>query len=342
MRSILIVVSLSILVTSPAPGVEVSLRPKVHASGTLIRLGDVADLAAVGEDEARQLAAMPLIPSPRRGLLQYLAVADIRDMLAAKGVDMAGVKFVGANTVEISGRAEAQSASRPRISVSAPGGGSRETALLVKRIEDHLRETTGHDHWAVKLDVDAETVARLDQSNVRLNLTGGRAPWTGRQRFELTSHGSDTSTSVFANVQRLELAIIATQALEQGDLVRQIDIERTLIAGALPAKAVLSADQIVGKETTGAIRPGAVILSNQIRAPIIVRRGQRVSVRAKAAGVSVRTFATAQQDGSLGDLVKAQSLTGKDVYMAQVSGDGELEIMAAGAVAADLARSTRR
>ena len=84
-----------------------------------------------------------------------------------------------------------------------------------------------------------------------------------------------------------------------------------------------------------------MLLTSQVRAPLLVRRGERVSVRARAAGIVVRTYATAQQDGSLGDLVQVQALEGKERYAARVSGVRELEVFAAGASAGEVAAAAR-
>jgi flagella basal body P-ring formation protein FlgA len=76
---------------------------------------------------------------------------------------------------------------------------------------------------------------------------------------------------------------------------------------------------------------------NQVRSPLLVRKGERVTVRARAGSVVARTYGTVQQDGSLGELVQVQALEGRERYAARVSGFRELEVFAAGASANDLA-----
>jgi flagella basal body P-ring formation protein FlgA len=119
-------------------------------------------------------------------------------------------------------------------------------------------------------------------------------------------------------------------------------VELRLHTGALPKQAIFDLEALVDKEAVQGIRGESLVLSNQVRLPLLVRRGDRVSVRVKAHGVSVRTFAVAQQDGSLGDLISVQSAENKEKYTAVVSGLRELEIMAAGATAADLAAAPAR
>src|SRR5690606_2579142 len=124
---------------------------------------------------------------------------------------------------------------------------------------------------------------------------------------------------------------------ERGALVRRSDIELRPFTGALPRLAVISLDEVVGKEAVQGIRADSLILANQVRSPLLVRRGDRVSVRARAGGVTVRTYAVVQQDGALGDLVSVQTFEGKERYSARVSGMRELEVLAAGASAREVA-----
>ena len=66
-----------------------------------------------------------------------------------------------------------------------------------------------------------------------------------------------------------------------------------------------------------------------------------MSVRARAAGVVVRTYATARQDGSMGDLISVQSLETKGRFAARVSGLRELEVFAGGTSAVEVAAAVR-
>lgn len=125
--------------------------------------------------------------------------------------------------------------------------------------------------------------------------------------------------------------------IERGEIIRRSDVELRPHAGALPKQAVASLDAIVGKEAVQGIRADSLLQANQVRSPLVVRRGERVAVRARTGGISVRTYALAQQDGALGDLVTVQSLEGKEQYAARVSGLRELEIFAAGAEVREIA-----
>ena len=130
---------------------------------------------------------------------------------------------------------------------------------------------------------------------------------------------------------------MAVRPIDAGDFVRATDVALQPYSGSLSPQAIHVA-RIGDRQGSGqAMRPGGVLLINQLRSPRLVRRGERVSVRARAAGITVRTYATAQQDGSLGDLIPVQALEGKERFAARVSGLRELEVFAAGASAGETA-----
>ena len=118
----------------------------------MVRLGDVAEVRGATDVETQQLAAVPLMPAPAAGTRQFLHACEVRDLLAACGVDVGTVQIRGAASVAISSPA-VDAVSSPASSVAGkPAGraGSRRTA---KRRPDHaaaaivayLRQQTGHD-----------------------------------------------------------------------------------------------------------------------------------------------------------------------------------------------------
>jgi flagella basal body P-ring formation protein FlgA len=313
------------------------LREHATPQGPVVRLGDVADQMNAGPI-AEQLAATPLMPAPPEGTQQYLRNSELRDLLVARGVDVRSLRFTGSDAVLIGHTAPASTPnSDPAASTSSTDIGERINAAAV----GYLRQQTGHDLWKVTVDPDDNVIAAMQQAAGNVLISGGKAPWTGRQRLAVSAGPGSPAVMAYARIERLELAVFATREIDRGELVRRSDVELRPFAGALPNLAVASFESAVGKEAVQPIRAGSLVIGSQVRSPIIVRRGERVSVRARAAGVSVRTYAVAQQDGSLGELVMVQSLAGKEKYAARVSGLRELEILAASASASDLAAATQ-
>lgn len=337
-----LIILAALLAATPAFATEVVLRPRVEARGSVVLLGDIADIKSDNEALRSQLAATPLIPTPAAGTQQYLRLAEIRDLVASRGVDVRDVRFGG--TVVVSVLAEAvpaaetpkrQAPSRPVIRTE------QEIQLASERfsaaVKQYLQTQTGHDLWNVKVEADGKLAEYAEQVGDRIQLSGGEAPWIGRQRLTLLGEANQPLTLLYAKIDRLEMAVFAVQPIKGGDLIRRSDVELRPHLGALPSQSAMALEAVIGQEAVQGIRPDSIVQTNQLRTPVIVRRNERVSVRARAAGVSVRTYAMAQQDGGMGDLVMVQSLASKERYAARVIGVRELEIFTAGASAAELA-----
>jgi flagella basal body P-ring formation protein FlgA len=332
---------LALAAAGPASGAEVTLRRQAKLTGSVVRLGDVADLSAAEATVIDELAAVPLCPAPAPGRPQYLGAAQLRDLLAASGVDVSHLRMRGADAVAISvAPIESADSDGPQAPATRP---SREavSSHAAAAITQYLREQTGHDLWNVTVDADSDLVDAYWKQGANLTVSGGKAPWIGRQRFAVTGTGPSRQTPAYATVERLEMIAFATRTIAKGDFLRAADVALRPHTGSVPALAFRSLDAIIGKEAVQAIRPEAMLLASHVRAPLLVRRGELVQVRARATGVLITTYATAQQDGSLGDLVQVQSLEGKERFVARVSGPQELEIFAAGASASDIVSASR-
>ena len=85
---------------------------------------------------------------------------------------------------------------------------------------------------------------------------------------------------------------------------------------------------MIGKETTRAIAAGKPLTHDAVRPQLLVRRGEVVTVYARAAGIRIRTMARARDDGGEGELVAVETLTDRSTFFARVSGIREVEVYA--------------
>lgn len=321
--------------------VELALRNHAVPRGSIICLGDVAEIKpSPGEKiDVEQLAARQLMPAPAPGEVRYLLPGELLRLLSTSGLDVQTVQFTGAESVAIGavapGRVNNRTPQRVEPSVNAHASADAEVAAAIAQ---YLCEQTGHDKWDVRPTIDSRN-AHAALAGLPLKVAGGKAPWTGLQRFQI-DNGSGKPTLVAAQIQRIQLAVFAVRPIERGALVGVADVELRPHVGALPTQAIVSLEAIIGKEATAGIRPDVILQSNQVRSATLVRRGERVNVRVRTAGVTVRTFATAQQDGAAGDLIMVESLAGKERYTASVTPTGELEVFVARSTATDVAGRT--
>lgn len=86
---------------------ELVLREEVALSGTVVRLGDIAEISASESETLRQLSTTPLMPVPSPGSSHFLRRSHLRDLLASRGVDVLQLTFLGPSVVEISNHQKA-------------------------------------------------------------------------------------------------------------------------------------------------------------------------------------------------------------------------------------------
>jgi flagella basal body P-ring formation protein FlgA len=221
---------------------------------------------------------------------------------------------------------------------------------MMKRAERRLsdaivRYLQKHDPdrgpWTVDVTLN-ETQARLiAASGNEISVRGGTPPWVGPQRFEVTVSWSDGPErfAVDAQVTLPPAVVVATRSLPRGAVVRAADVQlQKDEAPDTPAAGFHSIEEVVGRETTRAIPAGKTLDASAVRQPLLVRRGEVVTVYARSAGIRVRSTARAREDGSLGDLVTVESLLDRAAYFAQVSGIREVEVYARPTQADETAR----
>ncbi len=337
---VVLLVALAMGVPS-ALAANVALRAKSNHQGTMVRLGDIADISTASTSELNDLSTTVLLPAPAPGTLQFLRRSQIRDLLAARGVDLGAISISGADVVEVG-------AAKPQAEVAAEG---KETALAPNRreiesslhasIKKYLSEQTGHDRWRIEAPLDTADYLRLANLGFELKAEGGRKPFSGRQYFQFTGEHPDQEMIVVATVTRIQPVVASLRKIEQGELIRATDLEIREHEGNLPSTAISTLAEAVGMEARRSISEGSILQKSQLSAPLLVERGETVTVFARTAGITVRTFAVARQNGAQGELVQAETLDRKDRFTARVSGRRQLEVLATGATTGDFASLPR-
>ncbi|MEX0613367.1 MAG: flagellar basal body P-ring formation chaperone FlgA, partial [Pirellulales bacterium] len=302
-----------------------------------MRLADVAEIVAT-EDERGRLAALPLMPAPAFGTQRFLQKRELADLLAAQGVDLQEVRFGGAAQVEITAQRDGwkrtESASAPAAAtnrhaaiLAGEAGGSAMKALDTPRAEelraelsrvivDYLK-TKGNEpaSWRISCDVAERHLRLMDAAISPPLCQGGSPPWTGRQRFVVgfnTPEGA-VQVPVYAEVTVASTpVVVAVQPIRRGDVITAAQLELRSVDYLPKATerraAVDSTEKLIGMEACQAIQAGQVVFSDQVQAPVLVKRGEVITISSHAGGIRVRTTARAREEGARGDLIQVESL----------------------------------
>jgi flagella basal body P-ring formation protein FlgA len=364
--SVVVLIAIGVAAAT-ARATDVKLRERVVPKSSVVRLGDVAEVTSTDRQEARQLAVMPLMPAPPPGMDRILRQREVADMLAANGVVIGSLRFVGAERVAVAGPSGARTAAinafanstneapiDRRAAILAAGQGpvtamphddAHMAALKTKLrqiIGDHVSTKSGkHTLDQIDCDVTEQQLAQFAAATTTPTCDGGSQPWSGRQRFVLSF---ETATGpvrlpVFADIAEAAVpTVFATRSVPRGSVITAVDVELRTIerSGKLAGPRALldSIEKIIGMEVRQPLQAGEVVWADQVQSPVLVKRGDLISVSSQGGGIRVRTDARALQEGANGDLIQVESLESKQRYDARVVGSREAAVFAPARVSA--------
>lgn len=321
-----------LLVVAPADAAEIVLKAEVRCERPLVRLADVAEIYATDTAEIERLAAVELFPAPAPGCKRTVRAREVHDLLGLRGLHVGQCRMSGASQVELAG-ASVVIAPAVQANGGVPAPQERQVVEAVKAaILKHLQQhTASKDAFEIVLNLSDVQVRELGAMIGKLSVAGGQKPWTGTQVFTVGAGATGEAGNVVVETQ-ITLPpgmVVARRSLPRGAVLQAADVALEHVrTNGKDVEAFSSLDEVVGHETTRAIPPGQPIDRSALRSPVLVRRGEIVSVVARSAGLKVRTTARAREDGSQGDLVAVESVLNRQAFFARVTGIQEVEILA--------------
>jgi flagella basal body P-ring formation protein FlgA len=170
----------------------------------------------------------------------------------------------------------------------------------------------------------------LEAATSALSCQGGTPPWTGRQRFvvSFTTADGPIEIPVYADVAFTAApVVVAVRPIERGAQITAEDIELSTVdavGGTRGQRAAFgSLNKVIGMEARQALKPGDIVLADQVQAPLLVKRGELITVTSQGSGIRVRTTARAAKDGAQGEVVQVESLETRDRFEVRVIGPRE-------------------
>lgn len=145
-----------------------------------------------------------------------------------------------------------------------------------------------------------------------------------RQRLDLSC--ADTpGWSVTALVQASVFlpAVHAARVIERGQTIaaEQLQLQEVNV-GRASRGFYNSLDEVVGQGAKRRVRAGQLIAPNLLTAPLLIRRGQQVTIIASQDGISASATGEAMANGREGEVIRVRNLGSQKVIEAQVMEEG--------------------
>jgi flagellar basal body P-ring formation protein FlgA len=361
-----LVIACSFGLIGPLPAEAALIRFKAAAEvrSSIVRLGDVAEVADADPQRQRQLEQIALRPAPGEGRSVRLDFDSIRSRLIAHGVNLAQTEFTGSSSVLVT-TPGAQKESRPAVkandkSIQAdspkPGPSAkvvqasavavandfqqrRAESLLAEAAEQHIRRNvpaSGKLNVAVEIPRD-QTLAILEAAASGFEIRSGLPPFEGEQtlvvRFldrqnQIREVEFTCRAEPCPKVWGVRHAVASGHVLQSGDLM--------LLQVADAAGYIGSDQDLAGMETKRPVAQGAALRTSDVQQVPLVRSNDIVTVYSRSRGVSVSRPFKARSEGMLGDTINLVTLDGRERIVGRVIGLHEAEIISRGSSLADI------
>jgi flagella basal body P-ring formation protein FlgA len=150
----------------------------------------------------------------------------------------------------------------------------------------------------------------------------------GRVTAEVRCAGSSPwRLHVPVRVTLTRTLVVAARPLERGKILAADDVilaERDVAAA--PGGYLTGTDAAVGRVLRRNIAAGAVLAPSLIEAPVLVRRGQAVTLEARSGAIRVQMAGIAQADGALGQTIAVRNNSSRKVLHGVVRNERSVEI----------------
>lgn len=324
---LLAIVLASMLAARAFAGV-VTLKPGAAvAPGAPITLADVATLEGA---DAQALADVPL------GVFETtreVTVDEVRRALDARKVNWGRVALRG-SACPVRASAPPTSETSPSSETPSPIAPASGVETVRDRIVATLRELFGAAPDAIRVtldDANAGLLARAVQGR-RVDIETSSAN-SSRLAVRVWMYEGDRLVgegTVRADVSlRLDVFTLAS-SVGKGERITASMLTRATVwlapAGAPPIR---EESQAVGAVARVRLDAGTVLRTEHVESPVVIKRGDLVSVHALAGGMVVRTQARANADAREGEMVELSRGRDRKPFLARAAAPG-LAIIEAG------------
>jgi len=314
------------LMPAPAPGTERFLQKR-----------EVADMiAASGVDLAKiQLAGAKRVAVVGKGASQpgVVQAAALEEVKTPGNGSPAPSSEINANTTNT----HAAILAGERIT-TPPQVNDEQLAASKGQLEQIVTayvQNNGGKVGRIELNVTSRQLAQAASATSLPTCDGGNEPWSGRQAFTVSFNAVGGAVRMPITADIVEPAapvVVAIRPVGRGSVVTAADVEVRMMEPTAKTSgkraSFESIEKLIGMEVRQALREGEVVFSDQIRSPIVIKRGELVTISSQTSGIRVRTSARAMQDGSAGDLIQVESLESKQQFNVRVTGLREAAVMA--------------
>lgn len=287
-------------------GQLIALRAEVVVKGGLVRLGDI-----FRNTGAKATISIAYAPAPGRQAVldaSWLSVTAERH-----GLDWRPQSHLDQVVVR-----------RASIPLSREAVSRRISRMVRRRgLKGEFRVELGYRIQNIHLPVSSRGSFAI--RDLRVDQRSGR--FSGL----LTAPGANPPVrlALYGRVQKLIAVPVLTRQLRKGAVIRGADVElRKIPRSNLSQYTLLERSDIVGMAARYTLRPGVAIRKSDVRPPLLVRRGEIVTMEIRTPYILITVRGRALDSGARGDTIRLRNTHSKKTLEAKIVGPGRVSVSA--------------
>ena len=307
-RTFILAVALAGTLALPAPHADanepVVLRESVSVAGDTVTLGDLFDVEGEAADAI-------VSRSPEPGQRGSLDPDYVRTIAARNGLDWANASRLRRISVTRSSRVI-------------------DGQTLRDLIEGELYAREGQS-FELQINGGAAIHAPADSSGLPYLASFEHDMRTGLFAAEVITHDGAEAVRLSGRAYSTTQIPVLGRPVAAGTILTDADIDWLDVrADRIRNDAVLVADELIGQQTRRALRPGEALRRYDLREPIVVSRGEIVSLVFTAPGIALNARARALEDAGADQIIRFVNLQSNRTVEAMVEGPGRARVVASG------------
>ena len=212
----------------------------------------------------------------------------------------------------------------------------RESAQLdTERVRLFVRELFERRFPEGRIEIQEMIIPPMETSTGEVALSGSlpvNINPNGRISARLDVRGNGFARSIYVQTRvRIEIPQpVLQRPVRAHSSILENDVKWQFAALDSAVEAVGSLDQIRGMLAKQDLEAGQVLTSRQLYSPVLVRRGDAVSVVASVGGITISAMMKARSAGEYGETIIVEHLNGTGQATARVTGQGQVEALVGG------------
>lgn len=290
----------------------------------------IGDVATLEGDDVRALSEVVLASASEGGAMLEITLEQVREALDAHGVNWGRVALRGSRCgVRVVGGVRDGQADEPVRGVRQPESVDVDRAPTVRtRVALLLGRLFGVENGDLRVLFDEGDEAFLDtpEWGRRIEVQPNSVANSSRQSLTVRVYEGEhlvASRTIRADVTIRRGVVVIKSGLGRREVIDRDDVSLEELWMVPDGTAPVSRlEDAVGMLTRARVPGGSVLRVSQIEEPVLVRRGERVTVHCLNGGVALRVQARALRDGKRGEQIECV-LDGRErAFTARVSDRG--------------------